>query len=72
MEYGCGMIWACDPSLFGLGVEDSHIPTFGFYCVWYSFGTYIHYGTLAGRSGYGRCILGLSVAESNLGFLNGF
>ena len=26
-EYGSGMIWAGFPSFFGLGLEDSHIPT---------------------------------------------
>ena len=27
LDFGCRMIWACLPSLFGLGLEDSHIPT---------------------------------------------
>ena len=32
MEHGCRMMYAVCPSFFGLGLENGHVPFFGFYC----------------------------------------
>ena len=32
MEHGCRMMYAVCPSFFGLGLENGHVPAFGFYC----------------------------------------